>query len=49
MNYVIGLTLLFYIFEGLALNPNAIDILKENKELIYWVYLSKNPKVIKLL
>lgn len=36
-------------FEGLALNPKAIDILTENKELIYWVYLSKNPKVIKLL
>ena len=33
----------------LSQNPNAIDYLKENPELIDWGYLSTNPNAIKLL
>ena len=33
----------------LSQNPNAIDYLKENPELIHWDYLSTNPNAIKLL
>ena len=35
--------------DNLSENPNAIDFLKENPDLIHWGNLSKNPKAIKLL
>jgi hypothetical protein len=33
----------------LSLNPNAIELLKENKDKINWLYLSKNQNAIELL
>ena len=33
----------------LSLNPNAIDLLKENPEKIKWDMLSQNPNAIELL
>ena len=36
-------------WNGLSLNPNAIELLKENKNKINWTYLSKNPNAIELL
>src|ERR1700690_2589122 len=33
----------------LSLNPNAIDLLKQNKEKIDWSWLSQNPNAINLL
>ena len=35
--------------KTLSENPNAIDYLTENPDLIDWRYLSRNPKAIKLL
>ena len=34
---------------GLSFNPNAIELLKENKNKINWDYLSLNENAIKLL
>jgi hypothetical protein len=36
-------------WECLSLNPNTIELLKENKNKIYWWGLSSNPNAIKLL
>ncbi len=33
----------------LSSNPNAIELLKENKEKINWCYLSLNPNAIEIL
>ena len=33
----------------LSLNPNAIDLLKENKDKIDWRCLTANPNAIELL
>jgi hypothetical protein len=33
----------------LSLNPNAIELLKENQDKIYWNILSANPNAIELL
>jgi len=33
----------------LSLNPNAIELLKENQDKINWCFLSSNPNAIKLL
>ena len=32
-------------WEYLSLNPNAIKLLKENKDKIYWPYFLKNPNI----
>ena len=37
------------IWNLLSLNPNAIELLKENQDRIDWTYLSTNPKAIELL
>jgi hypothetical protein len=34
---------------SLSENPNAIELLKENKDKINWRRLSKNPNAIELL
>ena len=31
--------------DQLSLNPNAIDLLKNNKSKIDWYYLSSNPSI----
>jgi len=36
-------------WDMLSINPNAIDLLKENKDKINWKYLSINPNAIDLL
>ena len=33
----------------LSLNPNAIELLKENQDKIDWINLSSNPNAIELL
>ncbi len=33
-------------WSALTENPNAIELLKENKNKIHWVVLSKNPNAI---
>jgi hypothetical protein len=35
--------------KTLSKNPNAIDFLKENSDIIEWNYLSANPNAIELL
>jgi len=32
-------------WDNLCLNPNAIDLLKENQDEIDWYYLSSNPSI----
>jgi hypothetical protein len=34
---------------NLSLNPNAIDLLRENPDRIHWRNLSRNPNAIELL
>ena len=36
-------------WECLSFNPNAMELLKENKDKIFWCYLSLNPNAIELL
>jgi hypothetical protein len=36
-------------WDCLSLNPNAIKLLKENKDKINWEELSRNPNAIELL
>jgi hypothetical protein len=36
-------------WSSLSLNPNAIELLKQNKDKINWVLLSLNPNAIELL
>ena len=36
-------------WDGLSLNSNAIELLKENKNKIHWWFLSGNPNSIELL
>ncbi len=36
-------------WKTLSLNPNAIELLKENQNKIDWFNLSRNPNAIKLL
>jgi hypothetical protein len=36
-------------WESLSLNPNAIELLKENKDKINWINMSINPNAIELL
>ena len=36
-------------YRGLSLNPNAIELLKQNPNKIDWMYLSINPNAIELL
>ncbi len=36
-------------WEHLSINPNAIELLKENQDKINWDYLSENPNAIELL
>ena len=36
-------------WHALSFNPNAIELLKENKDKIHWCFLSKNLNAIELL
>ena len=36
-------------WRELSGNPNAIELLKENKNKINWFYLSANPNAIEIL
>ena len=36
-------------WSWLSMNPNAIELLKENTDKIDWVRLSQNPNAIELL
>ena len=35
-------------YSYLSLNPNAIYLLKANKDKIIWCYLSRNPSIFQL-